>query len=239
MPPIRTDARASSKGTPERPAAATSRPQLGSPPCMAVFTSSEFAIVRAARSACAHSRAPIDANGDQLGGAFAAPDDADGELFRDGAQSGLERWIERVVDHHAARAVRHRKHRVVGRAFAVHGNRVERVARHRRQRLPQERRLHLRVARQKSQHRRHQRLDHPRALRHAADVERPRAGLDFHRRFLWKRIGRHDGQHRVAVCVAAERGKRLRDAVLHFLQVEIDADDAGRCDEHLFGTASE
>ena len=37
--------------------------------------------------------------------------------------------------------------------------------------------------------------------------------------------------------IAAEHGERLRDAVLYFLQAEIDADDAGRCDEHLLGTA--
>ena len=42
-----TVARSMSNITPARPAAATMRPQLGSAPCTAVFTSGEFAIVRA------------------------------------------------------------------------------------------------------------------------------------------------------------------------------------------------
>ena len=49
--PIATAARASSNATPARPATAISRPQFGSPPWIAVFTSSEFAI------AFAHVRA--------------------------------------------------------------------------------------------------------------------------------------------------------------------------------------
>src|SRR5204863_118480 len=59
IPPMRTAARLSSNGTPDRPAAAIRRPQLGSPPCTAVLTRRELAIVRAAFSACAHSRAPF------------------------------------------------------------------------------------------------------------------------------------------------------------------------------------
>ena len=45
--------------TPERPAAARMRPQLGSPPCSAVFTSGDSATVRAMRSASSlAARAP-------------------------------------------------------------------------------------------------------------------------------------------------------------------------------------
>ncbi len=51
-------------------------------------------MVRAARSAWAHSRCAGDANGHELGGAFAAPDDGDGQLLRDGAQAGLERRVQ-------------------------------------------------------------------------------------------------------------------------------------------------
>src|SRR6185369_1288449 len=47
MPPTCTVTRFMSKATPDRPAAATMRPQLGSAPCTAVFTSGELAIVRA------------------------------------------------------------------------------------------------------------------------------------------------------------------------------------------------
>ena len=79
MPPMRTAACDRSNGTPERPAAATRRPQFGSPPCTAVLTSRELAMVRAARSACAHSLAPVTPNGHQLGRAFAAANDGDRE----------------------------------------------------------------------------------------------------------------------------------------------------------------
>ena len=43
-----------------------------------------------------------------------------------------------------------------------------------------------------SQHRRHARLDHARALRHAADLEGAGRRFNPHRLFLWERIGRHD-----------------------------------------------
>src|SRR4051812_26669676 len=52
--PIVTFARLGSHATPARPATASSRPQLGSPPWIAVFTSSDvaiaFAVVRASRT---------------------------------------------------------------------------------------------------------------------------------------------------------------------------------------------
>ena len=57
--PIRTRARVRSKATPARPATATSRPQFGSPPCTAVFTSGELAIARAVCLASVVVRAPV------------------------------------------------------------------------------------------------------------------------------------------------------------------------------------
>ena len=42
-----------------RPATATSRPQFGSPPCTAVFTSGEFAIARAVVFASSSVLAPV------------------------------------------------------------------------------------------------------------------------------------------------------------------------------------
>ena len=47
MPASEISARWKSNATPERPAAARMRPQLGSAPAMAVFTSGEFAMVSA------------------------------------------------------------------------------------------------------------------------------------------------------------------------------------------------
>ena len=49
MPAIVMSTRAGSNGTPARPAAAKTRPQLGSPPAKAVLTSGEVAIVSAMR----------------------------------------------------------------------------------------------------------------------------------------------------------------------------------------------
>src|SRR6185436_10489919 len=61
MPPTRTVARSTSNITPDRPAAATMRPQLGSAPCTAVFTSGELAMVLATRMASAAVRASLTA----------------------------------------------------------------------------------------------------------------------------------------------------------------------------------
>src|SRR6185503_6095004 len=56
--PMRTLALRSSTRAPERPAAASTRPQLGSPPWMAVRTRFELVMVRAARRASAAEAAP-------------------------------------------------------------------------------------------------------------------------------------------------------------------------------------
>src|SRR5471030_2471406 len=57
--PIVTAARDASNVTPARPAAQMSRPQFGSPPWMAVLTSSEFAITLAALRASVVDAAPV------------------------------------------------------------------------------------------------------------------------------------------------------------------------------------
>ena len=56
---MRTIAPSSENDTPERPAAAISRPQLGSPPWIAVLTSGELAIMRAAVQASSGEPAPL------------------------------------------------------------------------------------------------------------------------------------------------------------------------------------
>src|SRR4051794_37643472 len=57
--PIVTPARDGSNATPARPAAQIRRPQFGSPPWIAVFTSSEFAMTLAALRASALDAAPV------------------------------------------------------------------------------------------------------------------------------------------------------------------------------------
>ena len=83
--PICTRARSRSKSTPARPATATSRPQFGSAPWTAVFTSGELAIARAARLASSSDARAGHVDRDQLGRAFAAADDADRQRLADRA----------------------------------------------------------------------------------------------------------------------------------------------------------
>ncbi len=71
----------------------------------------------------------------------------------------------------AACAVGEDEHAVVGRALAVDGDRVERVVHRCLERTLQQRRRNRGVGRDYAEHRCHQRLDHARALGHAADTE--------------------------------------------------------------------
>ena len=65
-------------------------PSSGSPPWMAVFTSGEFAIARAARLASASDVAPVTCDRDQLGRALAAADDADARVARTPPRSAFD-----------------------------------------------------------------------------------------------------------------------------------------------------
>src|SRR5580693_9438718 len=79
-PASETSARSKSNATPARPAAARMRPQLGSAPAMAVFTSGEFAMVGRA----------ANFDFDYVPGAFAIGDDLQGERLADELQRGAE-----------------------------------------------------------------------------------------------------------------------------------------------------
>ena len=57
---------AGSNATPALPAAERMRPQLGSEPAMAVFTSGELAMARAMRAAASSVGAPRHVDGDEL-----------------------------------------------------------------------------------------------------------------------------------------------------------------------------
>ena len=146
-----------------------------------------------------------DRDRDQLGRAFAAAHDAERQLVRHRAERLEQRRIEVLVDGDAAGAVGQREHAVVGRRLAVDGDGVEGVARRFGQRPLQHHRIDRRIGRQVAEHRRHARLDHARALGHAADAERSGLGRDFDRVFLRKRIGRHDRARRGGAAVSGER----------------------------------
>ena len=70
------------------------------------------------------------------------------------------------------------EHAIVRRALAVHGDGVERLVDDAPQRAGEHGGFDLRIRRQKAEHRRHARLDHPGALRHAADGEHAVRRLD-------------------------------------------------------------
>ena len=66
-------------------------------------------------------------DGDQLCRTFTAPDDVDGELAANGPEGGQERVVARVVHLSATCAVGQEHHAIVGRAFPVDRDGVERV----------------------------------------------------------------------------------------------------------------
>jgi hypothetical protein len=58
-------------------------------------------------------------------------------------------------------------------------------------------------------------------------VKRTSRRLDADRRFLGKRVGRHDGEHGVMVAVAAQRRESVHNTLFYLFEVQIDADDPG------------
>ena len=124
---------------------------------------------------------------------------------------------------------------VVRRAFAVDGDRVERVACRFGERAVQQRRRHLRIGRQEAQHRGHVRLDHARALGHAADSERAAS--------VWTVTAYSFGNGSVVMMARAaslplSRASARRPIAMPASTLsigELDADDAGRGDQHLLG----
>ena len=72
------------------------RPQFGSDPAIAVFTSGEFAMVRAIRSASCFVRGAFDVDGHQLPRAFAVARDLLRQRFQHLGQRRLERLARRA-----------------------------------------------------------------------------------------------------------------------------------------------
>ena len=175
-------------------------------------------MARAARLRVVVDAAPVTRTVISLVAPFAAADDADRERLAHLPQR-LDEQREVALDQlDAAGAVREREHAVVGRAFAVDGDRVERVVDDRLQRALQQRRRRPAasvvtnpsiVAMFGSI------MPEPLAMPPTRNV--PAGGRDFDRRFLRKRIGRHDRARGVAAAVAGERcrrGSRCRAATL-------------------------
>ena len=178
-----------------------------------------------------------DVDRDQLGGAFAAAHDRQRQCARDGLEAVHQRAVVALVDGDAAAAAGQRDKRVVGRALAVHRDRVEGAVGHLAQRTVEQRRRHVRIRRHKSQHGRHHRLDHACAFGDAPDPECAGRRVHLHGKLLRAHVGGHDAARGI-VPVAAQRGKGGRRAVDHLLDGKVHADDAGGGDQHLLDRAA-
>src|SRR6267378_3405987 len=188
MPAILMSTRAGSNFTPARPAAAKMRPQFGSPPAKAVFTSGDVA-----RGGSRLRMAHFDF--DHALRAFAISNDLQGERAADffersnectmRRRSSLDRW-------RAGFTVRENEQRVVRRSVAIHADRVERASCYFAQRPLQQGRSNRRVCCDEGQHRRHVGMDHSRALG-AADEMNPFPGhLERRGRGFRACVGRAD-----------------------------------------------
>ena len=82
-PPLQRDRSGGEKRAPLRPTAARMRPQFGSPPCSAVFTSGEVATACAASFASRSRLAPLDLDLHDARRPFAVAHDHPGELAAD------------------------------------------------------------------------------------------------------------------------------------------------------------
>ena len=93
--------------TPAYPAADTTRPQLGSAPAMAVFTSGLLATVRAICTASGPTSAAVDFDRDQVRGALAVGGDGLGQVFADLVAASRGTSSSALTGEPAARRRRH------------------------------------------------------------------------------------------------------------------------------------
>ncbi len=193
MPSIETSTASGAVPGSAPPTACTMRPQLGSPPCSAAFTSGELATARAAASTAACVAAAHD-HAREPPRALAVGDHHDREL----AQQRVERLAEAQLvlalgrDAHAAGARAHQDRRVVGRELPVDRGAVEgALDAHAEQQLGglgRQRGVGLHEA----EHRREARRDHARALALRAQAHRARGQRDLEVGALLERVGRLD-----------------------------------------------
>ena len=151
-------------------------------------------------------------------------------LARQARADLVQRLREGVVVARRARgSVCEQQHGVVRRALAVDRDPVERRLDRGTQELLRLAGLERVVGRHDGEHRRERRVDHPGALGHAAHRELARLGDATLARVSVVRIA--------SAASAPPRGERSRGAaqsLAHLPQRQVDADHAGREDEHLF-----
>jgi hypothetical protein len=145
-----------------------------------------------------------------------------------------EHALERRELHRTGEPVGEQRAGVRRARVAVHREHVERPGRGAAQHRVERRGIERRVGEDVGQHRRHVRLDHPRALRHPGDGR----VADARAERLGVRVGRHDPlgtDQRVVLQV----GRHADEAALDLLDREAHADDAGGGDEHAVGRGAE
>ena len=166
------------------PTAIATRPQFGSAPCTAVFTSGELTIDFATRRAWASSRAPLTVTVDQLGGALAVARELAGQVQADRTDGGSSR----PTSTGPAGAVGEHRGGVGGGGVGVDRQRVEGPLDHPAEQGVQRAGGHGGVGEEERQHRRHVRLDHADALGDADDGGAPTGRA----RHLRDGVGGHD-----------------------------------------------
>ena len=147
--------------------------------------------------------------------------------------------VEALGDLDAAHAIGQGQHAVVGRGLAVDRDRIKGEPARVRERARQQHGIHRRVRRQVAQHRGHARLDHARALGHAADAKRADGGAHFDRVFLRERVGGHDAASGRCAALGTERRGGLRYAGAQLVHLQVDADHARGADQHLLHIAAD
>ncbi len=124
---------------------AISRPQFGSPPWIAVLTSSELAIALAAWRASTLDAAPVTLTVTSLVAPSPPRTMPSASSRQTAVRPSTNDAVARLVDDDAAGAVGEQHHAVVGRALAVDGDRVEGVVHRFAQRAVQQRLRHRRI----------------------------------------------------------------------------------------------
>ena len=186
---------------------------------------------------------------DQLRGAFAVSRHLHRKLPAQREQRAVEKRVAFILFRDLpvfGLAVCEHKKRVVRRGIPVDRDHIEGIVNNPADRLLKETFLNVGIRRNIAEHGAHIRMNHARALRHAADRDRHRAvsvrcrKLDFISKFLIDGIGRHDRLRGFRSGLGAFGKRRVEhaDAPLDSLNRNLHADDARRADQYgFFGNA--